>query len=104
MKTKALAVLCLLLVVLFIDLVPAQAGDGYEKYIEWYSDASKTEVVGWRHMYCNGGMESEGYQTSYRETWFLEECVENWGSGWTGSPCNYQPPGYYCPASCSYCV
>jgi hypothetical protein len=102
MKTKTLAILCLSLVALVLHLVPAQAGDGWEKYIEWYSDASKTEVVGWRYQYCGGTSDSEGYQTSYREQWFIAECVEG-GGGWTGTVCNYQS-GFICPAHCAYCV
>ena len=77
MKAKALAILCTLIAVLFITLVPAQAGDGYEKYTEWYSDATKTEVVGWRQTHCDGTAETYGYQTAYHDTWFGAECIYN---------------------------
>jgi hypothetical protein len=103
MKVKALVVFCLFLAALTIPIVPAQAGDGYEKYIEWYSDATKTEVVGWRQEYCNGTREAEGFQTSYRESWFGEMCEENWSSGyWV---CQLSGSSYTsCPAQCSICV
>ena len=75
MKAKALAILSILAAVLFLMLVPAQAGDGYEKYTEWYSDATKTVMVGWRQTYCDGSAEIHGTQTPYYDTWFGAECV-----------------------------
>lgn len=72
---KVLAVLCMLAAVLFVSQVPAQAGDGYEKYTEWYSDATKTVVVGWRQTYCNGTADIWGTQTAYYDTWWGAECV-----------------------------
>lgn len=101
MRIKAVVVVSLFLAAVVIHFVPAQAGDGYEKYIEWYSDATKTEVVGWRHQYCGGTADSEGYQTSYREQWLIGECVD--GGSWNGTICNYQA-GYLCPAYCSACI
>lgn len=77
MKGKALAILSILVAVLFLMLVPAQAGDGYERYTEWYSDATKTVMVGWRQTYCDGTAEIHGYQTPYHETWLGAECVYN---------------------------
>lgn len=74
---KALAVLCMLALVLFVSLVPAQAGDGYERYTEWYSDATKTVMVGWRQTYCDGTAETHGSQTAYHETWLGAECAYN---------------------------
>jgi hypothetical protein len=65
----------LALVTLAVPPTPAQAGDGREKYTEWYSDATKTEVVGWRQDYCGGVSESWGYQTSYSQAWWGNECV-----------------------------
>ena len=59
---------------LVVPPTPAQAGDGREKYIEFYSDATKTVMVGWRQEYCGGLSDSWGYQTSYRETWWGNEC------------------------------
>jgi hypothetical protein len=102
MKVKALVIFCVLLAALTLSLMPAHAGDGYEKYIEWYSDATKTEVVGWRQQNCGGFWESEGYQTAYREQWIGAECVEGGGSG-GGTVCYYQN-GFICPAYCSYCI
>ena len=77
MKAKALAVLCMLALVLLVSLAPAQAGDGYEKYTEWYSDATKTEMVGWRQTYCDGTAEVHGTQTAYSTTWLGAECFYN---------------------------
>ncbi|HKH49146.1 MAG TPA: hypothetical protein VKM72_31145 [Thermoanaerobaculia bacterium] len=65
----------LALAALVTPSAPVQAGDGYEKYIEWYSDATKTVMVGWRQEYCGGFSEQWGYQTAYRETWWGNECV-----------------------------
>jgi len=64
----------LALAALVAPSAPVQAGDGYEKYIEFYSDATKTVMVGWRQEYCNGLSDQWGYQTSYRETWWGNEC------------------------------
>jgi hypothetical protein len=98
-------VVVLAIVTLTLPSTPAQAGDGREKYIEWYSDATKTEVVGWRQEYCGGTADSWGYQTSYRETWWGNECVDSSG-GWAGLVCSYGLPGcpYCCSAYCSYCI
>lgn len=104
MKLKALIVCSLFIAALFLPFDRVQAGDGYEKYIEWYSDASKTDVVGWRHQKCDGVWESDGYQTSYRQQWLMEECVEDWGGGGY-YVCNLSGSTYTnCPAQCSICV
>lgn len=80
---------------------PAQAGDANDTYIEWYSDASHTEVVGWRHEYCGGGMDADGYQTAYWHSWFGERCVE--GGGGFAVVCT-GGSSFACPAQCYYCI
>lgn len=74
MKLKALVVAGLFFVALALPFVPVQAGDGYERYTEWYSDAAKTNLVGWRQDYCNGTSDFWGYQTAYKEIWIGAAC------------------------------
>ena len=100
MKTKFLSVLALL-AVLVIPVGPARASDAYEKYTEWYSDATKTEMVGWRQEYCDGTADSWGYQSAYRQSWNGNRCVDGGGSWQTW--CSI--PAYAsCPASCAWCT
>jgi|SRR3954451_8516526 hypothetical protein len=103
MKTRAFSVLALLAVLLVAPLAPARASDAYERYTEWYSDATKTEVVGWRQEHCGGTADADGYQTSYSQSWNGDRCIDGGGGG-----------GYYvcylgwwdphvCPAQCYAC-
>jgi hypothetical protein len=103
MKARALIVLCVVLTVLNLPLAPAGAADGSERYTEWYSDATKTDVVGWRQENCGGSVDSYGYQTAYKEIWIGNRCED--GGGWAGYACGYSYQGGQpvCPAQCAYC-
>jgi hypothetical protein len=50
-----------------VPLVPteAQALPSQSYYIRYYSDASHTQVVGWKWMECDGSKEEDGEQTLY---------------------------------------
>jgi len=102
MKSRALLILLLLGALAVALRAPAAyASDAYEKYIEWYSDATMTEVVGWRQEYCGGTIDAWGYQTAYRQSWNGERCVDG-GGGW-GTWCSL-PYDYACPAQCAFCT
>jgi hypothetical protein len=100
MKTKLLVVFAFLVALILLPLGPAQASDAYERYTEWYSDATHTQVVGWRQEYCNGTMDADGYQSAYHQSWNGDRCVEGGGGG------AYVCYGYntLCPAQCYSCI
>jgi hypothetical protein len=54
--------------------MPASAGDGAEHYTEWYSDAAKTNMVGWREEYCDGTAYTWGTLTAYKTVWIGAPC------------------------------
>src|SRR5262245_451865 len=101
-RIKMLTILSLLLAWAVLPLVPARAVGLWEKYTEWYADATMEEVVCWRFQHCDGTFEAEGYSTSYRQTWLLEECSADGGDVYNA--CRYvSDPHWHCPAYCSFC-
>ena len=57
--------------------VPAQAGGLFDIYwyrITWFSDASKTHVVGYADGYCEGRYEEHGQQTLHSTIVYFTEC------------------------------
>lgn len=74
MKAKRLVFAFALLLTLIVPLLPASAADGSERYTEWYSDAAKTNVVGWREEYCDGTAYTWGVQTQYKTVWIGAPC------------------------------
>ena len=100
MKTKLLA-LTVLCVALFLPLDVARASDAHEVYWEWYSDATKTEVVGWRWQYCDGSIDADGYQSAYSQRWVGATCLD--GSSPWETWCAV-PAESACPAQCAWCT
>src|ERR1044072_3493524 len=98
-QIKTFAILSALMIALAIP-TPAQAVGIYDKYTEWYSDASGTELVGWRWQHCDGSMEADGYVTKDSHVWLNEACAGGDGTGTITNVCQYQPTkyGYLCPA------
>lgn len=74
MKAKRLVFVFVLLLALIVPLLPASAADGSERYTEWYSDAAKTNLVGWREEYCDGTAYIWGTQTAYYTVWIGAPC------------------------------
>lgn len=73
-RVKRFAVIGAFLVALVFPPPSARAVGGYEKYTEWYTDATETEVTGWKTQHCDGTVDGEGYVTQYRHVWFLYPC------------------------------
>ena len=46
----------------------------YAKDITYYSDASKTQIVGYGYIYCNGTSYLEGTSTRYRTEVITDVC------------------------------
>jgi hypothetical protein len=109
-RVQMFVILSVCLAAMVFPLAPARAVGFYEKYTEWYADATKTEVVGWRYQSCNGVVEAEGYVTAYRKVWFLDECADGGGGSCTSEvvgscPYHYDEPydSWICPAYCYCC-
>lgn len=99
MKTKLVSLVLLLSLV--IAIAPVRASDAYEIYWEWYSDATMTEMVGYRYEYCGGTADYWGYQTAYSQRWVGARCVDGGGGTWQ-TWCAV-PAGTPCPAQCAWC-
>ena len=58
-------------------VVPAQAGGLFDIYwyrITWFSDAGKTQVVGYADGWCEGRYEEHGQQTVHSTIVYFAEC------------------------------
>lgn len=103
-RVKTFAIISAFLVAAVFPPTPAGAVGAYEKYTEWYADATEQELIGWRYQHCDGSVEADGYVTSYRHVWYLNTCSDGGGGG-LSTGCRYQLTrnGYLCPAQCASC-
>ncbi|WP_126006293.1 hypothetical protein [Sphingomonas koreensis] len=72
-----LAAMAAPLIITSAAVVPAQAGGLFEIYwyrITWFSDASKTNVVGYADGWCEGRYEEHGQQTVHSTIVYFAEC------------------------------
>lgn len=77
LRRTALAALAAPLIMTSAAVVPAQAGGLFEIYwyrITWFSDASKTQVVGYADGWCEGRYEEHGQQTVHSTIVYFTMC------------------------------
>ena len=77
LRRMVLAAIAAPLIMTNVVVVPAQAGGLFDIYwyrITWFSDASKTHVVGYADGYCEGGYEEYGQQTTHSTIVYFTLC------------------------------
>ncbi len=76
-RKTVLAAMAAPLIMTSAVVVPAQAGGLFDIYwyrITWFSDASKTQVVGYADGYCEGRYEEHGQQTVHSTIVYFTTC------------------------------
>jgi hypothetical protein len=67
--------LFLLVAFLLVGTTSMLSGPRYETEFEYYTDATYTEVCGWKYVMCDG-IYREGCQTEWYVTYPLGECPD----------------------------